>query len=261
MKIKLFLFVSLFTFSANLFAAIQTQTITYEVDGVTLTGFVAWDDAIKGKRPGILVVHEWWGHNDYVRKRAEDLAKLGYVGFALDMYGDNKLAEHPADAGKFMTEVVSNFDVMQTRFAAAKNELAKLEQVDAGKIAAIGYCFGGAVVLNMARASDDLAAVVSFHGSLGAVIPAREKINTPILVLNGADDVMVSAESIAAFNDEMTRAQASYQFINYPGAKHGFSNPAASDIGKKFEIPLEYNKSVDEKSWNAMKKFLKEKLK
>ena len=261
MKNKRLLFISLLLFSANALAAIQSKEIKYEVDGVSLSGYVAWDDAVKGKRPGVLVVHEWWGHNDYVRKRAEDLAKLGYVGFALDMYGDNKLAQHPADAGKFMQEAMSRFDVMQARFTAAKNELANMEQVDAMKIAAIGYCFGGAVVLNMARANDDLAAVVSFHGSLGAVTPAKEKINTEILVLNGADDVMVTSESIAAFNDEMNKAQANFQFINYAGAKHGFSNPAATEIGKKFEIPLEYNKGVDEKSWNAMKKFLKKNLK
>jgi len=261
MKNKLLLCIALLTFSINALAAIQSKEVKYEVDGISLTGYVAWDDSVKGKRPGVLVVHEWWGHNDYVRKRAEDLAKLGYVGFALDMYGDNKLAQHPTDAGTFMQEAMSRFDVMQARFAAAKNELSKMEQVDASKIAAIGYCFGGAVVLNMARANDDLDAVVSFHGSLAAVTPSHDKMKTAVLVLNGADDVMVSAESIAAFNEEMTKANADFQFINYADAKHGFSNPAATEIGKKFEIPVEYNKGVDEKSWNEMKKFLKAKLK
>ena len=254
-------------------AEIQTKEINYQADNTKLTGFIAWDDALKGKRPGILVVHEWWGHNDYARSRAEDLAKLGYVAFALDMYGDKKLAAHPDDAKKFMMAVMNRFDGAQTRFNAARKELVSLEQVDSTKIAAIGYCFGGGIVLNMARANADLAGVVSFHGSLNPVAKtdsdgstkksaentATNKtatINVPMLVLNGADDPFVSAESISAFKQEMDTAKADYSFVNYPGVKHSFTNPGATAVGKQFDMPLEYNADADKKSWLAMQSFL-----
>ena len=241
--------------SQPLLAEIQSKEIIYEVDGTSLTGFVAWDDTVQGKRPGVLVVHEWWGHNDYARSRSEDLAKLGYVGFALDMYGDQKLAEHPDDAQKFMKAVTSRFDVMQNRFRLAQAQLGDMEEVDKSKIAAIGYCFGGAVVLNMARANEPLAGVASFHGSLGAATQADEDINVPILVLNGADDPFITAESITAFKKEMDAANADYTFINYPGVKHGFTNPDATETGKKFNMPLEYDAEVDAQSWSEMQSF------
>ena len=243
-------------------ADIQTREIHYQADGVTLTGYIAWDDKkAKKPRPGVIVVHEWWGHNNYARKRAEDLARLGYVGFALDMYGDNKLAAHPADANGFMMEVLGNYELMHKRFAAAMSELKKQPQVDGERIAAIGYCFGGAVVLNMARANEDLRAVASFHGNLSPVVTPTGDIKPAILVANGADDGFVSAESIDAFRKEMEAANANYTFINYAGAKHGFSKPEATAAGKQFDIPLEYNEKVDKASWKELKRFLKKALK
>ena len=237
-------------------AEIQTREVIYTADGANLTGFMAWDDAIAGQRPGVLVVHEWWGHNDYARKRARDLAELGYVGFALDMYGDNKLAAHPEDASKFMGEIMKRYDGMKARFDAAKQQLLSSDLVDGKRVAAIGYCFGGGVVLNMARANAQLSAVVSFHGSLNAVVTPEKTINVPMLVLNGADDPYVPEDAIGAFKAEMTAANADYEFINYPNTKHSFTNPGATEVGKKFDMPLVYNAEADKQSWQAMRDFL-----
>ncbi|MEM1190674.1 MAG: dienelactone hydrolase family protein [Pseudomonadota bacterium] len=236
-------------------AEIRTQEITYEADGATMSGYIAWDDAIEGKRPGVIVVHEWWGHNDYAQRRARDLAELGYVGFALDMYGDGKLAEHPDDAGKFAQAVSSNFEGMRTRFETAQQQLLGQEYVDGSRVAAIGYCFGGGVVLNMARAGAPLAGVVSFHGSLGPISGPAESVDVPMLVLNGAADPFVSSEAVTAFKQEMDAAGADYNFVNYPGVVHSFTNPGATEVGEKFGLPLVYDSEADAQSWEAMQQF------
>ncbi|MDH4069477.1 MAG: dienelactone hydrolase family protein [Ignavibacteria bacterium] len=237
-------------------AKVKTKDITYEAEGVKLKGYLAFDDAIEGKRPGILVVHEWYGHNDYARKRAEMLAGLGYVAFALDMYGDGKLATHPEDAGKFAGEVMSNMPAMKARFNAALAELKKDPHVDSGKIGAIGYCFGGGVVLNMARSGASLRGVVSFHGSLGTPAPAEKgNVKTKILVCNGADDSFVSSDAIAAFKKEMNEAGADYRFVQYENAIHSFTNPGSTEIGKKFGLNIGYNEKADKQSWDDMKEF------
>ena len=241
--------------SSNVQAEIQTKEITYTLNDVELTGYMAWDDSNNNKRPGVLVVHEWWGHNDYARKRARDLAEAGYVGFALDMYGDKKVASHPEDAGKFMNEIMSRYDEMLARFKAGEEQLKQSEVVDKNKIAAIGYCFGGAVVLNVARSENDLAGVVSFHGSLDPVQQSDTEIDTPMLVQSGADDPFVKPESIDNFKKEMKTRKANYEFVRYPHAKHGFTNPGATEIGQKFGLPLEYNREADQKSWDRMLKF------
>lgn len=233
-------------------ADIHTEEISYSAGGVTMKGYVAWDDAIEGKRPGVLVVHEWWGHNDYPRKRADMLAELGYTALALDMYGEGRTAEHPADAEKFMMEVVGNLDTARARFDAALEWLKAHPTVDPARTAAIGYCMGGGVVLHMARYGADLAAVASFHGNLRmAIAPEGEgaKVTARVVAYNGEDDSFVPAESIAAFHKEMKQAGADYQFINLPGAMHGFSNPDATASGAKFGLPLEYNALADESSW------------
>ena len=237
-------------------AEIQTRQISYQADGATMSGYLAWDDALEGKRPGVLVVHEWWGHNDYAQRRARDLAKLGYVGFALDMYGDGKLAEHPDDAGKFMQAVVSNFAGMKARFEAAQQQLLKQDSVDPDRVAAIGYCFGGGVVLNMARAGAPLKGVVSFHGSLGPVGGPAESVKVPILAMNGAADPFVKPEAIEAFRKEMDAAGADYTFVNFPDVMHSFTNPGATAVGEKFGLPLKYDADADAASWKAMQEFL-----
>lgn len=240
-------------------AKVVTKEVTYEADGVKLKGYLAYDNAKKGKRPGVLVVHEWWGHDKYARKRARMLAKMGYTAFALDMYGNGKKADHPKDAGKFSGEVKKNMPVARARFKAAMDVLQSHSTTDADNIAAIGYCFGGAIVLEMARSGMDLKGVVSFHGSLGTANPAQKgKVKARVLVLNGAADPFVKQAQIDAIAKEMEAAGVNYQFINYPGAKHSFTNPGADKYGKKFKIPLAYNKSADKKSWAAMQKMFED---
>jgi len=240
-------------------AQVVGKTVTYEDDGVTLNGFIAYDDSIKGKRPGVIVVHEWWGHNDYAQERAKMLAKLGYTAIALDMYGDGKQASHPKDAGKMAGEIRNNKKVMISRFQAAKKMLQAELHTDSNKIAAIGYCFGGGVVLEVARSGESLAGVVSFHGSLVTSSPAKSnEVKTKVLVLNGEDDPFVKPEQISQFKQEMKNANVDFQFISYPGAKHAFTNPGADVFGKKFNIPLAYHKEADEKSWLEMQTFFKE---
>jgi len=239
-------------------AAVKGEPVEYKANGTVLKGYLAYDDAIKGKRPGVLVVHEWWGHNEYARKRARMLAELGYTALAVDMYGDGKTADHPGDAGKFSGEVKRNMPVAKKRFLAAREVLRKHKTVDAGRIGAIGYCFGGGIVLEMARLGVNLKGVVSFHGSLGTSNPAKsDKVRAKVLVLNGAVDPFVKPEQIDAFKKEMQAAKVDFKFVDYPGAKHAFTNPAADEYGKKFNIPLAYNAVADQESWVAMQGFLK----
>lgn len=190
------------------------------------------------------------------------LAELGYVALALDMYGEGKVAEHPKDAGKFAGEVRKNMDVGERRFRAALELLQSQPDVDSERIAAIGYCFGGGVVLEMAQRGLPLSAVVSFHGSLGGLsVVEPGTVKAKVLVLNGADDRFVKPEQIATFKQDMEAAGVDYRFINYPGALHGFSNPAATENGKKFNIPLAYDAQVDAQSWAEMKALFEKTLK
>lgn len=238
-------------------AAVQGREVTYSVNGTTLKGYIAYDDAAKGKRPGILVVHEWWGHNEYARKRARMLAERGYTALALDMYGDGKQAHHPDDAGKFASEVSQNAPLAKARFEAALNLIKQEKSVDAANIAAIGYCFGGSVVLNMARAGEPLKAVASFHGGLSTQQPAeRGKVNARIASFTGEEDPMIPATQVAAFRQEMEKAGVTYKAVTYPGAKHAFTNPAADEFGKKFNMPLAYNAAADKASWDEGLAFL-----
>jgi dienelactone hydrolase len=238
--------------------ALHTEEIEYTANGTTLKGYLAYDDKIEGKRPGVLVVHEWWGHNDYVRKRAEMLAALGYTALAIDMYGDGKQAAHPEDAGKFAGEVRKNMPVAKARFLAAMELLQQQPTVAGDDVAAIGYCFGGGIVLEMARSGLDLDGVVSFHGSLGTQNPApKGEVKARILVLNGAADPFVKPEQIEAFKAEMEAAGVDYKFVDYPDAKHAFTNPEADANGQKFNIPLAYNAEADAASWQEMQQFFK----
>ena len=248
--------VILATAIAPLQAAVVGKEVSYQTGDTVMKGYLAYDDALTGKRPGILVVHEWWGHNSYARKRAEMLAGLGYTAMAVDMYGGGKTADHPDNAGKFATAVRQNQDMMQARFNAARHYLNSHETVDPELNAAIGYCFGGSVVLGMARSGADLDGVVSFHGGLDGLPPVADKVTAKILVANGADDPFVSKESIELFKKEMETAGADFEFIDYPGARHSFTNPEANVFGEKFGLPLEYNAEVDKASWQKMQQFL-----
>lgn len=244
----------------NSVAEVIGKPVEYGADGVLLKGYLAYDDSVSASRPGVLVVHEWWGHNDYARKRARMLAGMGYTALAVDMYGDGKQAEHPDTAGKFAAEATKNLDVAKQRFMAALRLLREQDTVNQDEIAAIGYCFGGGIVLEMARMGVDLDAVVSFHGSLGAKgAPAsRGQVKARILVLNGADDPFVKPEQISAFKQEMDDAGVTYKFINYPGALHSFTNPDADSNGARFNLPLRYDAEADHKSWAEMQSLFQE---
>ncbi|MCG6976786.1 MAG: dienelactone hydrolase family protein [Acidiferrobacterales bacterium] len=261
-KIVLGLLAVLSLVSANSHAAVVGEEVQYKVGDTSFKGYLAYDNSSSAKRPGVLVVHEWWGQNDYARKRARMLAELGYTALALDMYGDGKQASHPKEAGAFSGAVKSNMPVAKERFLAAKKVLSEFKFTDPSRIAAIGYCFGGGIVLEMARMGVDLKSVVSFHGSLGTANPAKKgEVKAKVLVLNGAADPFTKPEQIQAFKQEMSNAGVDYRFINYPDAMHAFTNPAATETGKKFGIPLAYNKKADKQSWKEMKKFLKATLK
>lgn len=256
---KLLWVISLFCLSSLAQAAVQGKEVSYQANGVTLKGYIAYDDAIKGKRPGVLVVHEWWGQNEYARKRARMLAELGYTALAVDMYGEGKMADHPDEAGKFAAEVSKNMAMAKARFEAGMQLLRKHETVDANKIAAFGYCFGGSVVLNMARIGEDLKGVASFHGGLDTDHPAKPgTIKARIISFSGDADPMIGPDKVAAFKKEMESAGANYRIVTYPGAKHAFTNPAADELGKKFHIPLAYNAAADKDSWEQAKAFLHE---
>lgn len=231
-------------------AGVATKEFDYAEGDTVLQGFLAWDDAAKGKRPGVIVVHEWWGHNEHARNQARRLAKAGYVALALDLYGKGKVATHPADAEAFMKEATQDPARVTARFNAALDRLRKEPHVDPEKIAAIGYCFGGAVALGMARAGADLDAVASFHGALATATPAAKgQVKARILVMTGAADPMVPAEQVEAFRKEMTDARAKFEVVSYPGVKHSFTNPHAHETGMD---ALAYDAGADTKSWARM---------
>lgn len=255
---RLFLSLVCCFFAVSAQAGIKTKEVVYRIGNVEFTGYLAYDDAVSGKRPGVLVVHEWWGHNAYARRRAEMLAKLGYTAMALDMYGTGKVAEHPKDAKAFAS-VVRDFSVARARFNKAYEILKNDPTVNPAKMAAIGYCMGGSVVLNIARSGADLDGVVSFHGSLGNRVAAKPgSVKAKIRVYNGAADPFVKPEHLAAFEDELKAAGADYKIKNYEGVKHSFTNPEADVYAAKFKLPLAYNKAADEDSWAGMQAFFKE---
>jgi dienelactone hydrolase len=240
-------------------AAVRGEEVNYEANGTTLKGYIAYDDAIKGKRPGVLVVHEWWGQNEYARKRARMLAELGYTALAVDMYGEGWTADNPKDAGDLAYGISSDMPLEKERFEAGMQFLLNHATVDPNEIAAFGYCFGGGVVLNMARIGENLKGVASFHGVLGTDYPARPwKIKARIISFSGDADPMIGADKVAAFRKEMDAAGANYRVVVYPGAKHAFSNPEADELGKKFNLPIAYDAAADKDSWAQATVFLRE---
>ncbi|MEZ4705537.1 MAG: dienelactone hydrolase family protein [Bdellovibrionota bacterium] len=253
----------LLSFSASMIPShtyaenIQTKTIKYKVDGQVFVGTISFDKDIKTQRPGILVVHEWWGHTDYAKQRTIDLAKLGYTALALDMYGDGKTVDHPKDAGAMSSALTSDWDVVQERFVKALSILKKHKSVDETKTAAIGYCMGGKIALEMARRNVGIDAVASFHGSLTTQHPfSKDESAIKVLVANGADDPFVKHEDVTAIENEMKAASIDYVVKNYKGAKHSFTNKGSTEIGKKFNLPLEYNEEADKDSWSELQKLL-----
>jgi dienelactone hydrolase len=256
---KLLLMLSLCCLGSAAQAAVRGEEVSYEADGTTLKGYIAYDDAIRGKRPGVIVVHEWWGQNEYARKRARMLAELGYTALAVDMYGEGLVADNPKDAGELASGISTNLQLEKERFEAGMTFLLNHETVDPDKIAAFGYCFGGGVVLNMARIGEDLKGVASFHGNLGTDHPAKPwRVRAHIVSFSGDADPMIGADKVAEFRKEMDAAGVKYRVVTYPGAKHAFSNPEADELGKKFNLPIAYNAEADKDSWEQAKMFLRE---
>ncbi len=236
---------------------VQTETVTYEARGTTLQGYVAHPTGASRPSAGVLVLPEWWGVNDYIRERARQVAALGYAALAVDMYGDGKTASDPSTAGNLMNAVLEDIDTGTARLKAGYEFLKSRSETDGSRMAAIGYCFGGAVALHAARIGMELKAVVSFHGALGSFHkPEPGSVKPQILVCHGAADEFVSDEEVKAFKEEMDGAGADYRFIAYDGAKHGFTSPAADENGKKFGLPLAYDAAADQASWKEMQALL-----
>jgi dienelactone hydrolase len=234
---------------------IKEQNVTYSSDSAKLTGFIAYDSNAVIKLPVVLIIHEWWGLNNYAKKRAKQLAELGYLAMAVDMYGDGKMGNNPDEAGKLAMPFYQNAGMAKSRFDAALATIKTFKLADTNKIAAIGYCFGGAMVLNLARLGEQLEGVVSFHGNLIGTAADKSLLKTKILVCHGADDQFVKPEEVNAFKKQMDSIGADYTFKQYTGATHAFSNPDATEMGQRFKIPIAYNAAADTASWNEMKNF------
>jgi dienelactone hydrolase len=238
-------------------AAIKTEAVTYQEGQAKAHSFIVYDDSLSGKRPGVLVVPEWWGLNDYPRMRSKMLAQLGYVAMAVDIYGDGKVTADPKQAGAWADALEAGDRAeLRARIAAALARLKSDPHVDPSKTAAIGYCFGGSTVLELARSGAEVNGVVSFHGHYDTADPAKPGgVKARILACHGADDPFQSPAQIQAFEDEMRKARADWQLNIYSGAKHSFTNPNA---GKYHVAALAYNAEADHRSWQAMQDFFRE---
>lgn len=257
MKIPLGFIIALLTLSGVAEAKIVTKTVDYRQGDTVLEGYLAYDDAFSGTRPGVLVVHEWNGLGDYVKKRVEQLARLGYVAFGADIYGKGIRPATPQaaarEAGKYRG---ADRSLLRQRARAGLDELRKQPNVDSGRLAAIGYCFGGTAVLELARSGADLKGVVSFHGGLDTPNPADARnIRAKVLALHGADDPFVPQQQVAVFQEEMRKGGVDWQMVIYGGAVHSFTNPASGNDPSK---GVAYNEKADRRSWEAMKVFFAE---
>ena len=233
------------------------EEIVYTSNGITMKGYVAYDANQKGKRPAIVVVPEWWGNNDYTKMRARMLAELGYIALAADYYGEGKLADNPQKAQEYATPFYKDPNLGMARMEAAVNKLKEYAATDPTKMAAIGYCFGGSMVLNAAKMGLDFKGVVSFHGGLATVPAVKGVVKGKILVCHGAADQFVPATDVANFKKNLDTTGVAYTFISYKDATHAFTNPAATENGKKFKLPIAYNLAADKKSWADMIAFFK----
>ena len=234
---------------------LKQDNVSYTADSVTMNSYVVYDENIEGKRPAVLVVPEWWGLNDYAKRRANELAELGYIAIAVDMYGNGQTADNPEMATKLSTPFYSNPVMAKAHFDAALNKLKSYPQTDTANIGAMGYCFGGGMVLNVARMGEDLKGIVSFHGNLIGTPADKNLLKAKILILHGADDKFVPQTEVDAFKKQMDSIGVSYGYTSYPGATHAFTNPDATAMGEKFKLPIAYNAAADTASWKEMKTF------
>lgn len=233
----------------------------YSSDSISHSGYIVYDKAKQGRLPVVLVVHEWWGVGDYARRRARQLAELGYLAMAVDMYGGQKQGPDPESAGKLATPFYQNPELTRQGLDAAIAKLKQHAQADTTRMAAIGYCFGGYTVLNAAKLGSDFKGVVSFHGDLVGAPVDKNKLKAAILVCHGEADNFVPQSQVDAFRKSMDSIGANYTFKSYPNATHAFTNPNATELGKKFNLPITYNAAADSASWVEMKDFLGKVLK
>jgi dienelactone hydrolase len=240
---------------------IKEEYVEYKSDSANMKGFVAFDENKKGKLPVILIVHEWWGLNDYTKNRAKQLADLGYFAVAVDMYGDGKLGNNPEEAQKLATPFYMNPQLANNHIEAAIEKIKSFKNADTDKMVAIGYCFGGSMVLNAAKSGFPFKGVVSFHGGLAGITPEKGKIKADVLVCHGAADKFVPPTDVAKFKTQMDSVGASYTFKEYANATHAFTNPESTENGKKFNIPIAYNEKADKDSWEDFMAFLEKVLK
>ena len=255
---KTALALSLLFFTSSALAAVVGKDVTYKAGDTIMKGFLAFDDAVKGKRAGVLVVPEWWGANDYARKRARMLAGEGYVAMVVDMYGNGQIATNPKEAGALAGSVNKNPPLALSSFQAAEKFFDRQPNVKKGEIAALGYCFGGGIVLNMARAGLPLKAVVSYHGVLATDVSVKPgDIKAKLRVFHGEADPIVPPAQVDAFKTEMDNAKADYMFVAYPGVKHTFTNREADSYAAQFNLPLKYDNEADNDSWTRTLEFLK----
>ncbi|MDQ2696052.1 MAG: dienelactone hydrolase family protein [Pseudomonadota bacterium] len=251
MRYAIALFAAL-AWAGSAMAEIKTETVEYSHDGARLVGYLAYPADVRNPRPGVLVVPEWWGLNDYARQRAEQLAQLGYVALAADIYGDGKVAADPKEAGALAGRFRGDRALLRTRTQAGLEALKAQSGVDPSRLAAIGYCFGGTAVLELARGGAAIAGVVSFHGGLDTPSPDASAIKTPVLALHGADDPHVPPEQVLGFMEEMRKAGADWQLVAYGNAVHGFTNP---NNGEDNSRGVAYNAAADRRSWQDMQQF------
>jgi dienelactone hydrolase len=237
-------------------SAMRTESVVYKQGGVKLEGYLAYDDSIKGNRPAVLIVHEWTGIGDYVKRRAEQLAEEGYIAFAADIYGQGIRPKDRTEAAKQAGIYRADRALMRARVKAGLDQLKKNKLTDINRIAAIGYCFGGGTVLELARSGADIAGVVSFHGNLDTPHPEEAKnIRAKVLVLHGGDDPYISSEQLKLFEDEMRSSKVDWQLVIYGNAVHSFTNP---ESGEDSSQGAAYNEKADQRSWKAMLSFFKE---
>ncbi len=258
---KTALALSLLFLSSSAMAAVVVKDVSYKAGETVMKGYLAFDDAAKDKRAGVLVVPEWWGANDYARKRARMLANEGYVALVVDMYGNGQVADNPTDAGALAGSINKNPPLALLRFLAAEKFLSAQPNVKKGELAALGYCFGGGVVLNMARAGVPLKSVVSYHGVLATDVSVKPgDIKAKLRIFHGEADPVVPPAQVEAFKTEMDNAKADYMFVSYPGVKHTFTNREADSYAAQFGLPLKYDNAADTDSWTRTLEFLKSTL-
>lgn len=235
---------------------IKEETVTYKSDDTTCKGYAAYDENIQGKLPVVIIIPEWWGLNDYPKMRARQLAELGYFAFAVDMFGDGKIALDPKAAQEYTAPFYKDPGLAKSRIDAAINKIKENPKADPANMAGIGYCFGGYAILNAAKLGEDLKGVVSFHGGLGGVTPDKKLLKASILICYGADDKSVPRSALDTFTHQLDSIGADYSVKIYPNATHAFTNPASDENARKFNMPIAYNPKADKESWNDMKIFL-----